>query len=116
MNDSSLPEDLARWPKDPYQLLGVTPNIDPRELRKIYTRLIRAYKPEQFPEHFRRIRDAYEIVLRQVEFYKQFRSSSEKVGEEQAQPSTTNSTASEAAAANETIPAPRRGTPVHSIT
>jgi hypothetical protein len=115
MNDSSLPEDLARWPKDPYQLLGVTPNIDPRELRKIYTRLIRAYKPEQFPEHFRRIRDAYEVVLRQAEFYKQFRGSREEDGEtERSSPTVPNADKTPSAA--EEIPAPREWQPVASLT
>jgi hypothetical protein len=73
MNEPSLPEDLARWPKGPYELLGVDHQVNPRDLRRIYTRLIRKYKPEQFPEHFRRIREAYEIVLRQAEFFQTIR-------------------------------------------
>jgi len=70
MSHPNLPDDPARWPKDPYQLLSVQYGIDPRELRRVYTQLIRQYKPEQCPEQFRRIRDAYETVLRQVEFYR----------------------------------------------
>jgi preprotein translocase subunit Sec63 len=56
MSDSGLPDDLSQWPRDPHELLGVTSNVDPRDLRRAYTRLIRTYKPEQYPEHLRRIR------------------------------------------------------------
>ena len=60
MSETHLPDDLARWPDDPYALLGVAQNVERRELRRAYARLIRVYKPEHFPEQFRRIRDAYE--------------------------------------------------------
>jgi hypothetical protein len=63
MSDHSLPDDLARWPKDPFQLLGVSHNVSARDLRRAYTRLILQFKPEQYPEHFRRIREAYESAL-----------------------------------------------------
>ncbi|HEY1600398.1 MAG TPA: J domain-containing protein [Pirellulales bacterium] len=68
MDQHQLPPELDRWPDDPYALLGVTWTVAPRDLKRAYTRLIRSYKPEQFPEHFRRLREAYEIVLRHVEF------------------------------------------------
>jgi hypothetical protein len=70
MSEPHLPEDLSRWPTSPYELLGVAFGVGPRELRRAYTRLIRTYKPEQFPEHFRRIREAYELVLRHVEMFR----------------------------------------------
>ncbi len=69
MSAHELPEDLSRWPDNAYELLGVTPGVDPRELRRAYMRLIRTYKPEQYPEHFRRIREAYESVLRYAELF-----------------------------------------------
>jgi len=69
MSASHLPENLSEWPNDPYAVLGVQFGIDPRDLRRAYTQLIRLYKPEQFPEHFRRIREAYEAVLRHVPFF-----------------------------------------------
>jgi hypothetical protein len=69
MSEHQLPEDLSQWPSDPYHLLGVTPGVGARDLRRAYTRLIRTFKPEQFPEHFRRIREAYEHVLRFVEIF-----------------------------------------------
>jgi hypothetical protein len=66
---ANLPDDPTHWPTDPFTLLGVSYGVAPRELRRAYTRLIRTYKPEQFPEHFRRIREAYEAILRQAQFY-----------------------------------------------
>jgi hypothetical protein len=67
MSAPELPEDVSRWPDNPYTLLGVAADVLPADLRRAYTRLIRIYKPEQFPEHFRRIREAYETILRQAE-------------------------------------------------
>jgi hypothetical protein len=69
MSEHLLPDDLGRWPENPYDLLGVSSDVDPRELRRAYTRLIRHYKPEQFPEHFQRIRSAYEMILRYAQFF-----------------------------------------------
>jgi hypothetical protein len=66
---SPLPDDPARWPENPHELLGVPRDVSPRDLRKVYTRLIREYKPEQFPEQFRRIRAAYELALKLAEFF-----------------------------------------------
>ncbi len=68
MSTPELGPDPQRWPANPYELLGVAPGVAPRELRRAYARLIRTYKPEQFPEHFRRIREAYETVLRHLEW------------------------------------------------
>jgi hypothetical protein len=69
MSEPDLPDDLSRWPENPYRLLGVAPGVRPRDLRRAYTRLIRVYKPEQFPEHFRRIREAYETLLRHTDLF-----------------------------------------------
>jgi hypothetical protein len=66
---SDLPDDVRRWPSDPFQLLGVPRDVPPRELKRAYTRLIRAYKPEHAPEEFRRIREAYDAVRQFVELY-----------------------------------------------
>jgi hypothetical protein len=62
MRMPELPDDLKQWPSDPYRLLGVRPGAAADELRRAYVRLIRRFKPEQHPEHFRRIRDAYEAI------------------------------------------------------
>ena len=62
MNEHSLPDDPARWPNDPYRLLGVDHTDDGRTIRRAYVRLIRRFKPDLFPEHFQRIHAAYEFV------------------------------------------------------
>ena len=67
MSDASLPDDLSRWPSDPYRLLGLPRNVGQREARRAYTRLIRIYKPETHPAHFQRIRQAYEAIHSRVE-------------------------------------------------
>lgn len=69
MSEHSLPDDVSQWPDDPNELLGVTYGMSPRDLRRAYNRLIRIYKPEQFPEQFRRIREAYEYLLRIAELF-----------------------------------------------
>jgi len=67
MTSNRLPNDLSDWPRDPMAVLGVRRGADRAAVRRAYTSLLREFNPEHFPEHFRRIRDAYEIVLRQVE-------------------------------------------------
>jgi hypothetical protein len=63
MSDHTLPPDMADWPNDPHRLLGVGWEVSSRDLRRAYLRLIRIYKPEHTPEQFRRIREAYEVLL-----------------------------------------------------
>jgi hypothetical protein len=65
--EHSLPEDMAAWPQNPFAILGVQPGCTPRDLKRNYVHLIRTYKPEHHPDQFRRIREAYEFVLRMVE-------------------------------------------------
>jgi hypothetical protein len=72
MNEPVLPEDMSRWPSDPHELLGVERGVAPKDLKRVYTRLIKVWKPEHYPEHFRRIREAYEAVLRYVEYFGRF--------------------------------------------
>jgi hypothetical protein len=68
MSEHTLPDDLSRWPGSPWELLGVAHGVNQRDLRRAYARLARTYKPEQFPEHFRRIREAYEALLSYAPF------------------------------------------------
>src|SRR4029079_13998455 len=72
MSDASLPDDPARWPTDPYQLLGVPRGVSARVLKRSYTRLIRQYKPEQAPLQFGLIRKAYENILRVAEIMERY--------------------------------------------
>ena len=78
MSDELPPDEPQRWPRDPYRLLGVDVRVDALELKRAYTRLIRKFKPEHFPEQFRRIRDAYETILKRLEA---FGSAADDVGD-----------------------------------
>jgi len=64
MTEHRLPDDWRDWPDDPWALLGVDRDADRETIRRAYVDLIRRYKPEHFPEEFRRIREAYEVVWR----------------------------------------------------
>ncbi len=66
MND--LPEDLNLWPADPYELLGIEHHTDERSVRRAYLRLVRRFKPDFYPEHFQRVREAHDMVLQYLEY------------------------------------------------
>lgn len=68
MSESSLPDDPDQWPTDPFEVLGVARDVPARDLKRAYAQRIRQYKPEQKPEEFRRIRQAYEIVRQLMEW------------------------------------------------
>lgn len=48
--------------RDPYQVLGVTPQNDLQEIRARYLKLVHEFSPEQHPQQFSEIREAYEIL------------------------------------------------------
>lgn len=104
MSERPLPDNPAHWPNDPNELLGVSFGVTPRELRRAYNRLIRIYKPEQFPEQFRRIREAYEYLLRIAEWYAP-RAEAAEAPPEESQPATIRK---EPAAEKEIPPARER--------
>ncbi|PLZ90693.1 hypothetical protein CEN44_10290 [Fischerella muscicola CCMEE 5323] len=42
-----------------YQLLELSPQATPSEIKRNYCRLVRKYSPEKDPERFKLIREAY---------------------------------------------------------
>jgi hypothetical protein len=74
MSDAHLPDDVSQWPKDPYLLLGIDDAVDHHGLRLAYVRLIRIYRPEHFPEQFRRIREAYDELAGSLRYQRQYDS------------------------------------------
>lgn len=64
---STLPSNPEEWPRDPFDLLGVTHEAASEEVRRAYTRLVRKYRPDDHPHEFQQIRSAYELVMRWVE-------------------------------------------------
>lgn len=45
-----------------YQLLGIEPDADEKQLKAGYFRTIRRYSPEADPEMFKKVREAYELL------------------------------------------------------
>ncbi len=45
-----------------YQILDTTPRADDAEIRAAYLRRLKSYPPEKFPEAYKTIRKAYELV------------------------------------------------------
>ena len=43
-------------------MLGVSQKTDRRGLKRAYAALIRVYEPEHHPDHFRRLREAFELL------------------------------------------------------
>ncbi len=58
----SLPEDVSLWPTASAEILGITDSATRKDAKRAYTRLIKRFKPEHFPEQFRRLREAYDQV------------------------------------------------------
>ena len=48
---------------NPYQLLGISDDIDDDEaIRNAWLEAVRRFPPEEHPERFARIREAYELI------------------------------------------------------
>lgn len=48
--------------KNPYRLLGVTPDAGDEEIRKAWLEKVRRFPPENAPDEFRMMREAYETI------------------------------------------------------
>ncbi len=48
--------------QDYYEILGTQPGASALDIKKAYFSLVRKYPPEQYPEEFKRIREAYEVL------------------------------------------------------
>ena len=57
---AELSENLNEWPSSPHDVLGVHSNSTPKEIRRAYFRLIRRFTPDDFPQHFQRIRECFD--------------------------------------------------------
>jgi hypothetical protein len=86
VSEHHLPDNPASWPSDPYEVLGVSRNVAPRDLRKAYTNLIRTFKPEHFPDQFRRIREAFESAQRYAPFFRKLPLDNEAPPSAEARP------------------------------
>ncbi|MEA3455607.1 MAG: DnaJ domain-containing protein [Campylobacterota bacterium] len=56
--------------RSPYEILGLEGEFTFREIKKAYRKAIRRYPPEQYPETFAEITDAYESLTNEAYFLK----------------------------------------------
>ncbi|MDH5655180.1 MAG: J domain-containing protein [Spirochaetia bacterium] len=71
---------------DPYELLNVTEKTSLRDLKRAYVRKIKIFRPEKYPDEFKRIQEAYENIrdwIKQEEF---FGSPDEDAGDTEVNP------------------------------
>ena len=52
--------------EDCWEVLGVAPGADERSIRRQYARLLKVHRPDEDPEAFQRLREAYEQALAQT--------------------------------------------------
>lgn len=53
------------YKNEAFEILGIAPTEDAREIKRAYSNLVRKFHPEEHPEEWQRIHDAYEIALDQ---------------------------------------------------
>jgi hypothetical protein len=58
MND--LSDDLSEWPQNPFDILAIDSSATELDIRRAYMKRIRRFRPEQYPKHFQRLREAFE--------------------------------------------------------
>ena len=51
-----------------WEILGIEPTLDKKEIRKAYAALTRTYHVEEFPEEFVKIQQAYHAALEYVQY------------------------------------------------
>jgi curved DNA-binding protein CbpA len=57
-----LPDSMNRPDMNPWEVLGVSPDVSAETLRQAYLKKLRQYPPDRSPEEFERIRDAYSMA------------------------------------------------------
>lgn len=72
---------------DPYVLLDVRPGASEEQIRRAYLRKVKVWKPDRHPAEFRRIREAYDRLREQEQWFHAWQKAGEVVrraAEEQA--------------------------------
>lgn len=46
------------------KILGVSPGASKKEIKKAYAAMLRMYHPEDYPQEFQRIQEAYEVLIK----------------------------------------------------
>ncbi len=70
-NDALTMPETPNWnllPGNPLKFFQLQQGCDQRALKRAYGKLIRQFKPEKFPEEFKKIRAAYEQLQQEIEY------------------------------------------------
>lgn len=51
-----------------FQILEIEPTNDKKEIKKAYAKLVKRYHPEEYPEEWKKIHDAYEHALKIAQY------------------------------------------------
>ena len=51
-----------------FQILEIEPTNDKKEIKKAYAKLVKRYHPEEYPEEWKKIHDAYELALKIAQY------------------------------------------------
>jgi len=73
--------ESANWsllPHDPRGFFGLGDTFERKELKRAYNVLLKQYKPEKFPEEFKRLRAAYETLDRELRYGQAARVATER--------------------------------------
>lgn len=54
-----------------FRILEIEPTTDKKEIKKAYAKLVKRYHPEEYPEEWKRIHDAYELALKLAQYGQQ---------------------------------------------
>lgn len=49
--------------RDPFKVLGIEPTSDKKQIKKAYAKLAARYHPEEYPEKWQEIHEAYEAAI-----------------------------------------------------
>lgn len=53
--------------EEAFKILEIAPTSDRKEIKKAYAALVKKYHPEEYPEEWKRIHDAYDVALKWIE-------------------------------------------------
>lgn len=70
-HDALTMSETPNWnllPGNPLKFFQLQQGCDQRALKRAYGKLIRQFKPERFPEEFKKIRAAYEQLQQEIEY------------------------------------------------
>lgn len=54
---------MRRSMRDPFKVLGIEPTSDKKQIKKAYAKLAARYHPEEYPEKWQEIHEAYEAAI-----------------------------------------------------